>query len=214
MTAPRIGDLERRVQTDPASVAFAALAEEYRRAGRFQEAVEACRAGLVRHPAYVSARVTLGRALIELGQLGAAKGELEIVLALAPDNLAAIRGLADLHRRLGELPEALERYRAAQGIARHDAEIHKAIEELSGELQPEDAEPAAPGLSFEQARDAILSAAAGLHEPAGATAGATAPEPPAGLAELERLLEAILAARAQPRPAGLDAPRAPAGGTG
>ncbi len=42
----RIDDLRRRVQKDPASIAFAQLAEECRRAGRFDEAVEVCRAGL------------------------------------------------------------------------------------------------------------------------------------------------------------------------
>ena len=42
---------------------LAALAEEYRRAGRFDEAIETCTTGLVRHPSYLSAHVTLGRAL-------------------------------------------------------------------------------------------------------------------------------------------------------
>ena len=65
---PRIDDLRRRVQKDPASIAFAQLAEEYRRAGQFSEAVEVCRAGLAVHPGYLSARVTLGRALVELGR--------------------------------------------------------------------------------------------------------------------------------------------------
>ena len=34
---PRLDDLKRRVQLDPTSIAFAALAEEFRRAGRFEE---------------------------------------------------------------------------------------------------------------------------------------------------------------------------------
>jgi tetratricopeptide (TPR) repeat protein len=99
---PRIEDLKRRVQSDPASIAFAALAEEYRRAGRFEEAIGVCTTGLVRHPSYLSARVTLGRALIEVGRFEEAKNELEFVLNLAPENLAAIRGLADIHHRRGE----------------------------------------------------------------------------------------------------------------
>jgi tetratricopeptide (TPR) repeat protein len=86
---------------DPASIAFAALAEEYRRAERFEEAIETCTAGLVRHPSYLSAHVTLGRALIEVGRLEDAREELEYVLKLAPENLAAIRGLAEIHNRIG-----------------------------------------------------------------------------------------------------------------
>jgi tetratricopeptide (TPR) repeat protein len=100
--SPRIEELKRRVQSDPASIAFAALAEEYRRAGRFDEAIETCTTGLVRHPSYLSAHVTLGRALIEVGRLQEARTELEYVLKLAPENLAAIRGLAEIHHRIGD----------------------------------------------------------------------------------------------------------------
>jgi tetratricopeptide (TPR) repeat protein len=100
--SPRIEELKRRVQSDPASIAFAALAEEYRRAGRFDEAIDTCTTGLVRHPSYLSAHVTLGRALIEVGRLQEARTELEYVLKLAPENLAAIRGLAEIHHRIGD----------------------------------------------------------------------------------------------------------------
>lgn len=102
---PRIEELKRRVQQDPASIAFAALADEYRRAGLFHDAVETCRAGLLRHPAYLSARVTLGRALVELGEFDEAETELQQVLRAAPENLAAIRALAEIHRRRGDAPD-------------------------------------------------------------------------------------------------------------
>jgi len=84
---------------DPASIAFAALAEEYRRAGRFEEAIAACLSGLKRHPSYLSARVTLGCALIEAGRYEQAQEEIEVVLRLAPENLAATRALAEIHQR-------------------------------------------------------------------------------------------------------------------
>ena len=95
----RIDELRRRVGNDPASVAFAALAEEYRRAGRHEDAISTCMVGLVRHPSYVSARVTLGRALVETGKYDDARVEFEHVLRLAPENLAAIRALAALHEQ-------------------------------------------------------------------------------------------------------------------
>lgn len=99
---PRLEELRRRVLADPASIAFAALAEEYRRSGSYDEAIETCRTGLQRHPSYLSARVTLGRALIETAQYDEARAELELVLKTAPENLAAIRGLAEIHERLGD----------------------------------------------------------------------------------------------------------------
>src|SRR5262245_54296441 len=102
---PRIEELRRRVLADPASIAFAALAEEYRRVGNYAEAIETCRVGLQRHPSYLSARVTLGRALMETGDFDEARNELERVLKSAPENLAAIRGLAEIHERQARLPE-------------------------------------------------------------------------------------------------------------
>lgn len=106
---PRIAELRGRVENDPASIAFAQLAEEYRRSGDFQEAVRICRTGLGQHPAYLSARVTLGRALLELQQFDEAQAQFEYVLLSAPDNLIALRSMADLHQRLGAegLPEAV-----------------------------------------------------------------------------------------------------------
>src|ERR1051325_10090830 len=109
----RIEDLRRRVQRDPTSIAFAQFAEECRRAGQSDESVEICRAGLAIHPGFLSARVTLGRALLELNHLDDALAELEHVLASAPDNLAAVRGVAEVHHRRGNLSEALSHYRAA-----------------------------------------------------------------------------------------------------
>jgi tetratricopeptide (TPR) repeat protein len=96
---PRIEELRRRIQKDPASIAFAQLAEEHRRAREYDEAIRVCRAGLEQHPAYLSARITLGRALLEVGEPDEAAAEFEYVLRVAPDNLTAIRELADIHQR-------------------------------------------------------------------------------------------------------------------
>jgi len=78
---------------------FAASAERLRRQGQLAEAVELCREGLNAYPDQLSARVTLGRALMDLEQFDEARVELEYVVKRAPDNLAAIRGLAELHDR-------------------------------------------------------------------------------------------------------------------
>jgi tetratricopeptide (TPR) repeat protein len=152
----RIDDLRRRVQRDPTSIAFAQLAEECRRAGHFQEAVDVCRAGLELHPGYLSARVTLGRALIELGDLDVALAELGHVLKSAPDNLAAIRGIAEIHHRQGHLSEALAQYRAALGLARNDPDLQRTVDELARKVEPVPAPASADGLSFEQMQNELL----------------------------------------------------------
>lgn len=171
----RIEELRRRVDADPSSIAFAALAEEYRRAGRYREAIEACRTGLALYPMYVSARVTLGRCLIEVGELDEARRELTRVLETAPENLAAIRALAEIHERTGASPPAdhdlqgppeLPRPRPSQPHARRD-------EPVDLDLQPP--EPWAP-----------------VREPEPVT---PAPPPDPAVQELERFLRGILAVR-------------------
>ncbi len=127
---PRIKDLRRRAASDPASIVFAALAEEYRRAERFEEAIVTCRAGLEHHPSFLSARVTLGRALIEVGELAEAKDVLEHVVSAAPENLAAIRALAEIHSRQGELDEEKVYSAMAQFVAAEPG-LHEAPHRLT-----------------------------------------------------------------------------------
>src|SRR6476646_5774249 len=155
----RIDDLRRRVQKDPASIAFAQLAEECRRAGNFQEAVDVGRTGLELHPGYLSARVTLGRALIELNDLDVALAELEHVLKSAPENLAAIRGLAEIHHRRGALAEALAQYRAALALARNDPDLQQTVAELARQVEPPQPPASADGLSFEDISSEFLKIA-------------------------------------------------------
>jgi len=122
----RIVELRRRVQADPASVAFAALAEECRRAGAVHEAISVCRAGLGYHPGDLSARVTLGRALIEVGRLDEAEAELSKVVRSVPTDSLAVRGLADVH-----LAQALAHYKQAAHLARHDQILKHFLDRLA-----------------------------------------------------------------------------------
>ena len=133
---PRILELRRRVQADPASIAFAQLAEECRRAGDSDEAVGICRAGLAHHPGYLSARVTLGRALMEVGRLDEAAVELTTVVQAAPTNLSAIRGLAEIHQQRGNLAQALAHYQQALQLAQFDPDLEDSVERLSQVVAP------------------------------------------------------------------------------
>ena len=133
---PRVLELRRRVQADPASIAFAQLAEECRRKGDNDEAVAVCRAGLAYHPDYLSARVTLGRALVELGRLDEAQIELMLVLSLAPDNLAANRAIAEMYQLRGQLSDALVHYKRALQLAKYDPDLEHQVERIENVVSP------------------------------------------------------------------------------
>jgi tetratricopeptide (TPR) repeat protein len=117
-------------------LSFAPLAEECRRAGANEEAVAVCRAGLAHHPQYLGARVTLGRALIELNHLDEAFQELTDVLAAAPDNLAAIRAIAEIYQRRGMMSEAMAHYRRALQLADDDTASSTAADEVPQIVEP------------------------------------------------------------------------------
>lgn len=223
--SPRIEELKRRVQSDPASIAFAALAEEYRRAGRFEEAIDTCTAGLVRHPSYLSAHVTLGRALIDVGRLEDASNELQHVLKLAPENLAAIRGLAEIHDRLGveadthppeeaaetsSAPEmTVAEIHAASGFSSHETEV-SASTPVAFATPEQPGGPVAASQEVGSASDPVPTEGWGQAGPARTEVGQFAPVTVAGapstpdrsahepvLAGLEHFLHAIQRARAE-----------------
>jgi tetratricopeptide (TPR) repeat protein len=146
--------------------AFGAIAERFRRAGDLARAVALCRDGLQKFPDHLSARVTLGWALLDQGQYDDARVELQQVLKRAPDNLAAIRGLAELHDRAENTvelslagpgpwppePSAIESVRAATAshapaVDAGDALIRPPIEALDAvepAVSPADVETIAP----------------------------------------------------------------------
>jgi tetratricopeptide (TPR) repeat protein len=110
---PRVEELRKRLEREPGSRLFAQYAEELRRAGELAEAVKVCREGLEKHSAYPSARITLGRALLDLGSVAEAAAEFAAVLAAAPDNLSASRYLGECLEKQGDTSAALKRYQTA-----------------------------------------------------------------------------------------------------
>ena len=185
---PRIDDLRRRLDRDPGSRLFAQLAEELRKDGELEEAIRVSREGLHRHPAYPSARMTLGRALLDTGDLAAARTEFEIVLKGAPDNILASRFLGECLEGLGDLAAARDRFKATLALAPGDKQVTAHLQELEARLKKASAAPAPAA-------------------PAAARAAESAPVAPIPLArvdepmELERPAEApTVSLRPEPAP--------------
>src|SRR6185503_3434944 len=68
---PRIDELRRKLDKEPGSRLFAQLAEELRKDGDLEDAIQVAREGLQKHSNYPSARMTLGRALFDTGDWSA-----------------------------------------------------------------------------------------------------------------------------------------------
>ncbi len=113
---------EERLQRDPGSLAFAQLADLYRKAGRTREAVSLCRDGLVRYPHYTTARLILAKALAAEGELDAALAETRAILDVAPKDVQAHRLAAELHRRLGRVDESVRHLETAVRLDPGDRE--------------------------------------------------------------------------------------------
>ncbi|HET7296766.1 MAG TPA: tetratricopeptide repeat protein, partial [Gemmatimonadales bacterium] len=103
-----IEKLEKRWAENPKGRNFAPLADAYRKAGELDRALELCKAGLDLHPDYVSAHIVYARCLIDQKNDAGASEVFRKVLALDPENVLALKILADIAERGGRFDEAVE----------------------------------------------------------------------------------------------------------
>jgi tetratricopeptide (TPR) repeat protein len=127
---------EERLARDPASLAFAQLADLYRKAGRTRDAVALCRNGLTRYPHYTTARLILAKALVADGQLAPAQVELEAILEVSPKDVQSHRLAAEVQRRLGHIDEAVRHLEAAIALDPADRESQGLLALLRGSEPP------------------------------------------------------------------------------
>jgi tetratricopeptide (TPR) repeat protein len=139
---PRIDELRKRLEKEPGSRLFAQLAEELRKEGELAEAIQVCRDGLQKQPNYPSARITLGRALLDTGDPAAARTEFETVLKGAPDNILASRFLGEALEASGDIEGARKRYRLTLSLAPGDKHVLGRLESL--DHAPSPGAPAVP----------------------------------------------------------------------
>ncbi len=144
---------------------FVQLAEEYRKAGLLENAVEICEQGLKNHPQYPSARVALGRALLESESFGRAAEEFETVLAQVPDNILANKFLGETYHRMGRFEEALQKYQIAQTLAPDDTELEGKIQSARNESAGKAPAPPAPDAAPPPSDASTAAAASELSQP-------------------------------------------------
>jgi tetratricopeptide (TPR) repeat protein len=103
-----IEKLEKRWAENPKGRNFAPLADAYRKAGELDRALELCKAGLDLHPDYVSAHIVYARCLIEQKNDPGASEVFQKVLTLDPENVLALKMLAEIADRGGRFSEVVE----------------------------------------------------------------------------------------------------------
>ena len=127
---------EERLARDPTSLAFAQLADLYRKAGRTREAVALCRDGLMRYPHYTTARLILAKTLAADGQLAAALVELNAILEMSPKDVQCHRLAAEVHRRLGHIDDAVGHLEAVAEIDPGDRESRALLSLMRASTPP------------------------------------------------------------------------------
>ena len=134
---------EAQYRQNPDSLIFARLADAYRKAGDPKRALEVLEAGIGRHRNYPSAHIVRARACIDLGQSGSAEEAFLRVLELDSGNLVALRGLAALARKRGDLAGAGQWFQRISGLHQEAAD---AVDEPSESAPGPPAEAAGPQL--------------------------------------------------------------------
>lgn len=143
VAAGAIRRYEERLARDPASLAFAPLADAYRKVGRTREAINLCREGLGRFPHYTTARLILAKAHLDDSNPEAALAELGIILQSSPKDVQAHRLTAEIHRRAGRLPEAQRHLERVVELDAGDRESRLLLDTLAAEGRAGDGSPLA-----------------------------------------------------------------------
>ncbi|MGA1875936.1 MAG: tetratricopeptide repeat protein, partial [bacterium] len=98
--------LKKKYRHHPRKRYFFPLANAYREHKKLNECIETFRKGLSLYPGYWAAKVALGRALLEKGDLEEALRELEEAAPHVPENLLMHELLASIYVKQGKLEKA------------------------------------------------------------------------------------------------------------
>ena len=170
VSSPRIDELKKKFDENPRRY-FAPLANEYRKAGDLEQAIQLCRAYLPQQPGHMSGHIVFGQALFESGQFDESKGVFETALTLDPENLIALRHLGDIANQAGDPAGARQWYQRVL-----DADPRN--EEIATQIATLDAASAATGAASDAPAPAAAGGLAGWgdinpEQPAAGTPGAT-----------------------------------------
>jgi tetratricopeptide (TPR) repeat protein len=163
-----IRQLSAQLAEDPSSLVFLRLGELLRRKGQLDVAHRVAVTGLERHPHNADAHDLFARILADKHDYERAFDEWDMALRIAPQHTGALKGLAFLYFKIGDIAQAQAHLAEAKRVAPDDPSVEQAIALVQGAGVPPAPESAA-GSNAPPAPTAVEP------EPA----AAKAPRPPA-----------------------------------
>jgi len=136
--------LEERIKANPKSRSFLQLAEAYIEAGRRAEALELLKNGEEYYPYYLAARIAYGKLLREEKETDRAIEQFEFVNRTIPDNLLALKNLAELYLDKDRLSEAKAMADAAMALSPNDPEMMEVLAKVQGRDMAASPQPVPP----------------------------------------------------------------------
>lgn len=140
--ADEIRALSAQLAQDPHSLVFLRLGELLRRKGQLDTAHRVALAGLSRHPHHADAHDLYARILADKHDYERAFDEWDMALRVAPNHIGALKGLAFLYFKVGDIGQAEAHLREAQRVAADDPGVLQALAMVRGAAPPADATPA------------------------------------------------------------------------
>jgi predicted regulator of Ras-like GTPase activity (Roadblock/LC7/MglB family) len=137
--------LSTELARDPQSLVFLRLGEVLRQRRQFEAAARIALHGLERHPHMADAHDLYARILADRHDYERAFDEWDMTLRIAPQHTGALKGLAFLYFKVGDLAQAEAHLHTAAQIAPDDPSIAQAFAMVRGEsgaTAPSGSEPA------------------------------------------------------------------------
>jgi len=131
--ADDVRDLSAQLAQDPESLVFLRLGELLRQRRQFDAASRVALLGLERHAHLADAHDLLARILADRHDYERAFDEWDMTLRIAPGHTGALKGLAFLYFKVGDLAQAEAHLLEARRVAADDETIEQALAMVRGE---------------------------------------------------------------------------------
>src|SRR5882724_5938022 len=139
--ADEIRALSAQLAQDPQSLVFLRLGEALRRKGQLEAAMRVATNGLERHPHLADAHDLYARILTDKHDYERAFDEWDMAVRIAPHHTGALKGLAFLYFKVGDLAQAEAHLEQARKVEPDDPSIDQAIAMMRKGTAPPAPEP-------------------------------------------------------------------------